>query len=100
MRVQTPCSSVNLDFRSDFEGGNLEAVFRRGEEYYLFTREDYFTRGFQQWFYFRVANLRPGHQYKFTIVQGERIDRSYVGGLKLPWVTVEGSTQNVCRETV
>ncbi len=62
--VQKKCKQVkvneeHLQFYSDIEGGNLDQAFQVDTNAYdLYMRVDTNTKGHQQWFYFRVGNLK------------------------------------------
>lgn len=60
-----------LVFDSRFESGNLMAAYESLEhphEYRLLMQNDTNTRGYNQWFYFSVENMRAGHHYTLRIV--------------------------------
>jgi len=63
-----------LKFDSNFESGNLYAVYKVSEkEYDLILQNDINTKGHTQWFYFSVANTRKGASIKFNIINLVRI---------------------------
>ena len=61
--------SSSLFVDSYFESGNIDKVFKDShtQKYHLFMNVDTNTRGHQQWFYFRVRNIKKDTQYKFNI---------------------------------
>ena len=59
----------SLLFESRFESGNLMRAVRITDTYYeLHIRPDLYTDRHCQWFYFRVQNMRPGVEYRFSLV--------------------------------
>lgn len=56
---------------SNFESGNIEKVYKcknpLAQEYHLYMNVDTNTKGHQQWYYFRVRNMKKNTNYKFTI---------------------------------
>lgn len=57
-----------LEFDSAIESGNLNIVCKGAiREYNLLLRSDINTKGYNNWFYFRVRNSVPG-KYKFNIL--------------------------------
>jgi hypothetical protein len=62
-----------LHFESRFESGNLRRVLKVGRyEYDLLLNADVNASGRQQWFYFRVANIRSSVAYTFNIINLEK----------------------------
>lgn len=51
-------------------------------EYDLYLKNDYGTGGFTQWYYFKVANTRKGHTYRFNLVNFMKPDSTYNKGMK------------------
>lgn len=74
---------------SNFESGNIEKVFKNrtkiSQEYHLFMNVDTNTRGHQQWFYFRVRNMKRDTNYKFTIWNFTKPKSLYRDGMKPMW---------------
>lgn len=70
-------TSGSVLFDSHFEGGNLLYVYRTPlerqepfpiESYDLILQNDTNTKGHNQWFYFKVKNLRKNVKVRFNIV--------------------------------
>jgi len=60
-----------LAFDSRFESGNLMLAYELSEcpfEYHLLIQNDTNTRGYNQWFYFSVENMRAGQYYTLRLV--------------------------------
>jgi len=60
-----------LAFDSRFESGNLMLAYESLEcpfEYRLLMQNDTNTRGYNQWFYFSVENMRAGENYTLRLV--------------------------------
>ena len=73
----------SLVFSAEFEGGNLYKVTQVGkDEYDLLLAPDTGTSRHMQWFYFRIANVRQGSQYKFNIVNMCKKQSLYNCGLR------------------
>lgn len=74
---------------SQFESGNIEKVFKSkvGHEYQLFMNVDTNTRGHQQWFYFRIRNIKRGKSYKFNILNFTKPKSLYRDGMGLMWMS-------------
>ena len=73
----------HLQFESRFESGNLRKAVQTGErEYDLLLTSDCNTRGHHQWFYFRVANAKPGVKYQFNVVNYEKANSQFNYGNK------------------
>ena len=51
-------------------------------EYDLILKPDYNTRGYTQWYYFRVSNTKAGKQYKFNIINLMKPDSLYNHGMR------------------
>ena len=51
-------------------------------EYELYLRPDLYTGKHTQWFYFGVRNMRPGHTYRFTIVNFYKAGSLYNSGMR------------------
>ena len=70
-----------LVFESRFESGNLRRAIQVYEfEYDLILKPDYMTRGFTQWYYFRVSNTCAGRTYRFNIINLLKPDSLYNHG--------------------
>lgn len=70
-----------LVFESRFECGNLRRAIQVYEfEYDLILKPDYMTRGFTQWYYFRVSNTCAGRTYRFNIINLLKPDSLYNHG--------------------
>ena len=74
---------------SHFESGNMEKVFKNKnkdiQEYHLFMNVDTNTIGHQQWFYFRVRNMRKNIKYKFNIWNFTKPKSLYRDGMVPMW---------------
>ena len=46
------------------------------------SRPDLYTDRHCQWFYFRVQNMRPGVEYRFSLVNFGKPDSQYGSGMK------------------
>lgn len=72
-----------LVFESRFESGNLRRAIQVYEfEYDLILKPDYNTRGNNQWFYFRVSNIRTNKLYRFNIINLMKPDSLYNHGMR------------------
>ena len=72
-----------LLFESRFECGNLRRAIQVYEfEYDLILKPDYNTRGYTQWYYFRVSNTRAGKAYRFNIINLMKPDSLYNHGMR------------------
>ena len=72
-----------LVFESRFESGNLRRAIQVYEfEYDLILKPDYNTRGFTQWYYFRVSNTRANKTYRFNIINLLKPDSLYNHGMR------------------
>lgn len=72
-----------LQFESRFESGNLRRAIQVYEfEYDLILKPDYLTRGFTQWYYFRVSNTVAGRTYRFNIINLLKPDSLYNHGMR------------------
>ncbi len=72
-----------LGFESRFESGNLRRAIQVYEfEYDLILKPDYNTRGYTQWYYFRVSNTRAGKTYRFNIINLMKPDSLYNHGMR------------------
>lgn len=57
---------VDLVFESRFESGNLAKAIKITPVYYeLYLRSDLYTNKHNQWFYFRVSNVKKGFTYRY-----------------------------------
>lgn len=64
-----PSDPSVLQFDSRFESGNLYSVYSRTENVYdLIIQNDINTKGYTQWFYFRVTGTQADQTVKFNIV--------------------------------
>ncbi len=71
-----------VGFDSRFEGGNLHYAVRVSErEYNLYLRVDTNTAGHRMWFFFKVANRRPG-RLKFNLLRFPKYKSLYQRGLR------------------
>lgn len=75
-----------LEFDSNFEGGNLDAVYYESGEYRLFLRTDTNTRGHCNYFNFRIKSIRPGN-FCFRIMNMSKAVSLYQRGMK-PYVKI------------
>lgn len=72
-----------LIFESRFETGNLRRAIQVYEyEYDLILKPDYNTRGYTQWYYFRVSNTKAGKPYRFNIINLMKPDSLYNHGMR------------------
>lgn len=72
-----------LVFESRFESGNLRRAIQVYEfEYDLILKPDYNTRGYTQWYYFKITNTRAGKQYRFNIINLVKPDSLYNHGMR------------------
>lgn len=70
-------------FESRFESGNLRRAIQIGDnDYQLILEADYQTTGHTQWFYFSVANTRKDTEYRFKILNMNKLDSLYNAGMK------------------
>ena len=73
----------SLLFESRFECGNLRRAIQVYEyEYDLILKPDYNTRGYTQWYYFRVSNTRAGKAYRFNVINLMKPDSLYNHGMR------------------
>lgn len=80
-----PISSTDttLLFESRFEGGNLMQVTQVEKyEYNLKLSPDMRTSGHQNWYYFRVKNVRKGITYKLRIINMRKKNSLYTKGMR------------------
>ena len=81
--IPTSAEDNTLLFESRFESGNLRRAIQVYEyEYDLILKPDYNTRGYTQWYYFRIANTRAGKQYRFNIINLMKPDSLYNHGMR------------------
>uniref|UniRef100_A0A5K3EP15 Pepdidase_M14_N domain-containing protein n=1 Tax=Mesocestoides corti TaxID=53468 RepID=A0A5K3EP15_MESCO len=74
----------HLQFESRFESGNLRKVIQvRQNEYDLILSPDLNTRSHIQWFYFRVCNIDSMCRYRFNIINLEKPESQYNGGMSM-----------------
>lgn len=74
-------TDTTLQFESRFESGNLRRAVQVGDfEYDLILKYDYGTTNYTQWYYFKLANVRRGVNYKFNIINLIKADSSYNQG--------------------
>lgn len=84
---------VGLKFDSMFESGNLDCVMKISEdEYDLYMRPDTNTKGYLQWFNFKVKNAKRRMVYKFNICNFQKHRSLYNRGMK-PFVYSEKTMQ-------
>ena len=80
-RLKT-AADTTLVFEGRFESGNLKSAIRVAEyEYDCTLRNDMFTDGHTQWFYFSVSNVRKGVPYRFNFLNLYKSDSLYNHGL-------------------
>jgi cytosolic carboxypeptidase protein 2/3 len=73
----------SLLFESRFECGNLRRAIQVYEyEYDLILKPDYNTRGYTQWYYFRVSNTKAGKPYRFNVINLMKPDSLYNHGMR------------------
>jgi hypothetical protein len=48
----------------------------------LILKPDYNTRGYTQWYYFRIANTKAGKLYRFNIINLVKPDSLYNHGMR------------------
>ena len=60
----------------------MRAVRITDTYYELHIRPDLYTDRHCQWFYFRVENMRPGVEYRFSLVNFGKPDSQYGSGMK------------------
>ena len=81
--VQQNDDDNTLTFESRFESGNLRRAIQVYEfEYDLILKPDYNTRGYTQWFYFNIKNIKAGKLYRFNIINLMKPDSLYNHGMK------------------
>ena len=81
--VPSSAEDNTLQFESRFESGNLRRAIQVYEyEYDLILKPDYNTRGYTQWFYFRVNNTRAGKNYRFNIINLIKPDSLFNSGMR------------------
>ena len=79
----TSKDDYTLIFESRFESGNLRRAIQVYEfEYDLILKPDYNTRGYTQWYYFRIGNTRAGKTYRFNIINMMKPDSLYNHGMR------------------
>ena len=79
MEVVAPEKCV---FDSEFESGNLFAVYKVGPfEYDLLLQNDINTKGNTQWFYFRLRNPPKNKSIKLNIVNLRKPDSLFNYGM-------------------
>ena len=72
-----------LLFESRFESGNLRRAIQVYEfEYDLILKPDYNTRGYTQWYYFCIGNIKAGKNYRFNIINLIKPDSLYNHGMR------------------
>lgn len=72
-----------LKFCSRFESGNLrKAIQIREHEYDLLLDSDINTNSHHQWFYFEVSNMSADIEYKFNIINCEKLNSQFNAGMK------------------
>ena len=76
-------SPPSLSFDSRFESGNLcRATQLTSTHYRLELSNDINTNAHTQWFLFRIANMQPGVQYRFDVVNLEKKTSAFHKGMK------------------
>ena len=60
----------------------------------MFMNADTNTRGHQQWFYFRVRNMRRGTKYKFIIWNFTKPKSLFNEGMKPVWYSKKKQKHN------
>lgn len=79
-------SPDSLRFDSNFESGNLLYAYRMEtnqiETYDLIMQNDINTKGHNQWFYFKVFNLKRHHRVRFNIVNFIKGESMFSYGVK------------------
>ncbi|KAM9815650.1 cytosolic carboxypeptidase 2 isoform 1-T2 [Syngnathus typhle] len=87
--------NLSLEFESRFESGNLQKAVQVGPyEYELTLRTDLYTSKHTQWFYFRVRNMKPGVDYRLTIVNLMKRRSLYSQGMKPLLYSERSATEN------
>ncbi|DBA97263.1 TPA: hypothetical protein ACH3X1_015010 [Trebouxia sp. C0004] len=85
MLLQGHASSLSrppsLEFDSQFESGNLQKAVS-GQEYELWLSPDSSTNGHTQWYFFSIANGKPGVQYRLHIHNFRKAHSLYSQGLQ------------------
>lgn len=72
-----------FSFSSDFESGNLFAVYSIGKNQYdLILQNDINSKGNTQWFYFEIANIPSKTKVKFNIVNMLKSDSLFNYGMQ------------------
>lgn len=80
----TDHSDRTLLFESRFESGNLLAAFKMNENsYQLLMQNDSNTKGYSQWFFFRVSNTKSGMNVKLNMINLMKQYSLYNKGLKI-----------------
>lgn len=86
--------SDSLVFDSHFESGNLLSAYRvtsatasaesdrRRQQYDLYMHNDVHTKGYTQWFYFSVGNVRAGQEITFILRNFSKPDSMYNQGMR------------------
>ena len=93
-----------INFESNFECGNLQFVYlinsqediteekkssnnfsenNNNNTYQLFLQNDTNTRGYSQWFFFKISNGKKGQKIKLNIMNFQRKKTRYSNGLKI-----------------
>lgn len=74
-----------LNFDGSFESGNIDLVIKTypQESYDIYLRPDSNTRGYFQWFYFKVNNKLKGTKAKFNIVNLTKRNSLYQQGMPI-----------------
>jgi len=87
---------TTLVFESRIESGNLRRAIQIFEyEYDLILKPDHLTKGYTQWFYFRVGNTRANKTYRFNIINLVKPDSLYNHGMKpLVYSEIEAERAN------
>ena len=74
---------TTLVFESRSESGNLKRAWLIDEnEYEIIMQSDYNSRGYLQWYYFKVTNTKLDIKCKFNISNFYKPDSLYNYGMK------------------
>ncbi|XP_070210608.1 cytosolic carboxypeptidase 1-like isoform X2 [Littorina saxatilis] len=83
-----------LRFNAQFECGNLRKVIQVREfEYDLILNPDINTNHHHQWFYFEVSNMAAGINYRFNIVNCEKLNSQFNFGMQPVMFSVAEAAQ-------
>ncbi|OAF69351.1 hypothetical protein A3Q56_02928, partial [Intoshia linei] len=86
----------DLQFESRFECGNLrKAIKIREYEYDLILDSDVSTCSYQQWFYFRISNIKNTNvNYRFNIINCVKYGSQFNAGMQPLMFSLLESNQN------